>query len=478
MQRIRASLPAAKCIDDIISAIQSHPVTIIRGATGSGKSTQGPQYILESMIRNGKGSDANIICTQPRRVAAIGVAERVAAERNETVGDVVGYAVRGDTKVHQSRTKLLFCTTGVLLRRLHDDPELNGVSHVIVDEVHERSVDSDFLLILLRDIVRRRKSNSGIKVILMSATLDADQFANYFKIEGLGKPRVLEIPGFTYPVRVLHIEDILRQFTDNRQILSNTAGATITNNDSRLLDDADDDIDYDTDEADADADSDSTQAGLKLWILPLHAGLTPREQALVFKRPQSGRKVVLATNIAETSITIDDIEHVIDFGRVKESQYNPRTRISCLVETFASRAACRQRQGRAGRSRPGTCYKLFTRKLEQELMEAHQLPEIQRVPLTQLCLDLLSIGHSNIVEFLAQAIDPPPQKSVFAAISTLNDMGALIPNKSNAQWTLTPLGSAMARIPADVRIAKMLVLAATMGCFEQVLSLTAVLSGP
>ena len=206
MQAVRQKLPAWKQAADIVSAVRASSVTVISGETGCGKTTQVPQFILDDLIERSQGGATNIVCTQPRRLSAVGVAERVARERGETIGQSVGYQIRLESKKSKD-TRMLFCTTGILLRRMGEDTELAGVSHVIVDEVHERSVDGDFLLILLARLVRRRPD---IRVVLMSATLDASKFAEYFQRDGGKGAPALHIPGFTHPVKDVYLEECFK----------------------------------------------------------------------------------------------------------------------------------------------------------------------------------------------------------------------------------------------------------------------------
>jgi ATP-dependent RNA helicase DHX57 len=370
MLKFRQKLPSYQFRDKIISTVQSSQVIIICGETGCGKSTQTGQFILESQLSSGLGGSCNIICTQPRRISATSLAERVAAERAEDLGVTIGYTIRGET-IRSDKTRLSFCTTGILLRMLQGDPSLQGVSHVIVDEVHERSVDSDFLLVILKDLLLKRPD---FRLILMSATIDSETFAKYFR----GAP-VLEIPGFTHPVTDVYLEDILVKtgFVPEPRLRNRAGGvlkplANVAANaedeekekkedgeiegrnvkredglkseyeklrlDPRALnwlmkETGEDPIDYSLIAATVKyiCQSGSSDDGSiliflpgameikrcietikaesgeqrNLELLPLHANLSNREQSAVFKRPRKGvRKVIVSTNIAETSITM------------------------------------------------------------------------------------------------------------------------------------------------------------------------------
>lgn len=391
-------------------------------------------------------------------------------------------------------TKITFVTTGVLLRRLQtsggssDDvvAALADVSHVVVDEVHERSLDTDFLLVLLRDILRRRKD---LKVILMSATLDADVFERYFY--DVGPVGRVEIQGRTYPVQDWYMDDIVHatgfsgaEVEDDRgskPIAGNLMGVGFGIN-YDLIAETVHYIDQQLGEKDGGIliflpgtmEIDRTLQALRgfssFHALPLHASLLPIEQKRVFPlAPPGKRKVIAATNVAETSITIEDIVAVIDTGRVKETSFDPQNNMVRLAETWASRAACKQRRGRAGRVRAGECYKLYTRNAEAKMMERPE-PEIRRVPLEQLCLSIKAMGVQDVSNFLASALTPPESTAVEGAVRLLGQMGAITDDE------LTALGRHMSMIPADLRCGKLLVYGATFGCLEAALTISSVLT--
>lgn len=511
MLQARQSLPAWKLQDAIVSSVSANQVTIISGETGSGKSTQSVQFILDDLIKRCFGAQANIICTQPRRISALGLADRVADERCCKVGDEVGYAIRGESKQKQGATKITFVTTGVLLRRLQTSGgstedvvrSLADVSHVVIDEVHERSLDTDFLLVLLRDVLKKRKD---LKLVLMSATLDAKMFEDYFKASSsVGK---VEIEGRTYPVEDIYLDDILRMTGfgssdadgDESDLpedpRSNYGSGTSTPQPSigtalravgtrinyDLIARTVEQIDRSLGSADGGiliflpgvAEIDQTLRALRnvpnLHALPLHASLQSSEQRRVFPKPPHGlRKVIAATNVAETSITIEDIVAVIDTGRVKETSFDPANNMVKLAEVWASRAACKQRRGRAGRVRAGQCYKLYTRSAENKMAERPE-PEIRRVPLEQLCLSVRAMGVVDVPAFLASALTPPESLAVEGALKLLGKMGALDTTE------LTALGRHLSMIPADLRCGKLLVFGAVFGCLEACLTIAAVLT--
>ncbi|KAJ2059448.1 helicase [Coemansia sp. S146] len=520
MQKTRALLPAASVAATLVELIGSHRCVVVSGATGCGKTTQVPQFILDHGIRT--NSPTNIVCTQPRRISAVGVAGRVAEERASSVGDVVGYAVRGESRKSRD-TRLLFCTTGVLLRMIAADPGLVLVTHVVCDEVHERSVDSDLLLVLL---LQSMKLNPRLHVVLMSATAQSDLFAAYF---GSSSP-VVDIPGRTFPVDDVYIEDFVSgrseaelvpvfgngwadsarrrwdsaaskddagNWTARAQELMSSqsdrawASALVSwedrytqafNIDFALATSIVRHIHTTSDRGLAIlvfmpgvAEIQSTIAALKaidgLSVLPLHSGLSAAEQRRVFARPQEGRKVVVATNIAETSITIDDIGFVIDAGRVRELRHDYGTRVARLTTVLCSQAAAAQRRGRAGRTRPGVCFRMYTRRI-YDTMPLHADPEILRSPLEQVCLRVKALGHQDPRTILESALDPPPLLAITAAERLLVAVGACVEEFG----PLTALGKFIADIPVDLRLAKILVYGALMGVLDDALKIVALMA--
>lgn len=503
----RQSLPAWALKDAIVEAVNDHQVTIISGETGSGKSTQSVQFILDDMIERKVGATANIICTQPRRISALGLADRVSDERCSHVGEEVGYAIRGESAQKPGVTKITFVTTGVLLRRLQtsgpspDDiiASLADVSHVFLDEVHERSLDTDFLLALLRTVLSRRKD---FKLVLMSATLDAGVFEQYFNQSStVGK---IEIHGRTYPVDDYYLDDVIRFTGFDKNLLQSNLDdddddpgnhdAKITPSLSHTIRNIGAKINYELIASTVraiDFQLGAQEGGILIFLpgtyeinrvldsiskipnlhaLPLHASLTPTEQRRVFPpAPKGKRKVIAATNVAETSITIEDIVAVIDVGKVKETSFDPQNNMTKLEEVWASRAACKQRRGRAGRVKAGRCYKLYTRHAEAKMAERPE-PEIRRVPLEQLCLSVRAMGIKDVPAFLASALTPPEDMAVEGALDLLRRIGALDADD------LTALGRHLSMIPADLRCSKLMVYGATFSCLEACLTAAAILT--
>ncbi|KAK8017469.1 hypothetical protein PG993_013795 [Apiospora rasikravindrae] len=500
----RQKLPAWQVKDTVVKTVLDNQVTIIAGETGSGKSTQSVQFVLDDLYSKGYGNVANIICTQPRRISALGLADRVSEERCYKIGEEVGYSIRGEHK-SSAQTRITFVTTGVLLRRLQTSggrtedviASLADVTHVVIDEVHERSLDTDFLLSIIRDVLKRRRD---LKLILMSATLDAATFRDYFTCESLSVGLV-EISGRTYPVDDYYLDDIIRM-TDFKLEYGRHYDDTPVDSDkstdpvNKIIQKLGSRINYSllaetTKAIDASLYDSNKKGGIliflpgvmeinrtvnelkaisSLHVLPLHASLDTREQRRVFTSPPPGkRKVVVATNVAETSITIDDIVAVIDTGKVKETSYDPQNNMRKLEETWASRAACKQRRGRAGRVQAGICYKMYTAKLEQQMAERPE-PEIRRVALEQLCLSVRAMGTTDVAGFLARTPTPPTTSAVEGAIKLLQRMGALDGEE------LTSLGQQLAMIPADLRCGKLMVYGSIFGCLDEAVTIAAILS--
>ncbi|TKV91348.1 hypothetical protein SEVIR_9G090500v4 [Setaria viridis] len=526
MLEFRKSLPAYKDKERLLAAIARNQVIVISGETGCGKTTQLPQFVLEAEIESGRGAFCNIICTQPRRISAMAVAERVSTERGENLGESVGYKVRLEGMKGKD-THLLFCTSGILLRRLLSDRNLNGVTHVFVDEIHERGMNEDFLLIVLKDLLSRRRD---LRLILMSATLNAELFSSYF-----GGAPTIHIPGFTHPVRAHFLEDILERsgykltssnqlddygqdkvWKTQRQLLPRKRKNQITT----LVEDALKNSSFETYGSrtrDSLANWNPDCIGFNLieavlchicrkerpgavlvfmtgWddisclkdqlkahpllgdpnrvlLLACHGSMATAEQRLIFeKAPPNVRKVVLATNMAEASITINDIVFVVDCGKAKETTYDALNNTPCLLPSWISRASARQRRGRAGRVQPGECYHLYPRCVYDAFAE-YQLPELLRTPLNSLCLQIKSLQVGSIGEFLSAALQPPEPLAVQNAVEFLKMIGALDGNEN-----LTDLGCYLSMLPVDPKLGKMLIMGSVFRCIDPILTVVAGLS--
>ncbi|CAN1796382.1 DExH-box ATP-dependent RNA helicase DExH5, mitochondrial [Linum perenne] len=525
MVEFRKTLPAYKEKNAILTAVAENQVVIISGETGCGKTTQIPQFILESEIGVVRGAACSIICTQPRRISAISVSERVATERGEKLGESVGFKVRLEG-IKGRETHLLFCTTGILLRRLLVDQSLKGVTHVIVDEIHERGMNEDFLLIVLRDLLSRRPE---LRLILMSATLDAELFSSFFN-----RAPILRIPGFTYPVKTHFLENILEmtgyrlnafnQIDDygqekawklnkqgpkrrKSQIASAVEEALRTADFRKYRKETQDSLSlwnpdcigfnliefllsyicenerpgailvFLTGLDDISSLKDKLQAHTilgnptRVLLLTCHGSMASSEQRLIFDVPPAGvRKIVLTTNIAETSITIDDVVFVIECGKAKETSYDALNNTPCLLPSWISKVSAQQRRGRAGRVQPGECYHLYPRCVYDAFAE-YQLPEILRTPLQSLCLQIKSLKLGSISEFLSRALQSPELLAVEKAIEYLKVIGALDKNED-----LTVLGQYLTMLPVEPKLGKMLLLGAIFNCLDPIVTVVAGLS--
>ncbi|CAF1923983.1 DExH-box ATP-dependent RNA helicase DExH2 isoform X1 [Brassica napus] len=603
----RTKLPIASFREAITSAVESNQVVLIAGETGCGKTTQVPQYLLDHMWYS-KRESCKIICTQPRRISAISVSERISWERGESIGNNVGYKVRLNSKGGR-QSSVVFCTNGILLRVLVGKGGgscVPDITHIIVDEIHERDCYSDFMLAIIRDFL---PSNPHLRLILMSATLDAERFSEYF-----GGCPVVQVPGFTYPVRTFYLEDVLsvlkseknhhlisddssipdvkRDIKDEDEVAldeaiemawtndefealldlvssegshevynyrqSSTwltplmvfAGKGRVNNVCKLLAlgadcklkskegmtalelaekekqfEAAQIIREHTDNVQSNSQQEQvlldkymatinpeevdvglivnlmrklcrdSEAGAVLVFLPgweeisktkerllanpyfadsakyniicLHSRVPVEEQKRVFKRPPQGcRKIVLATNIAESAVTIDDVVYVIDSGRMKEKSYDPYNDVSTLESSWVSKANAKQREGRAGRCQPGICYHLYS-KLRAASLPEYRIPEVRRMPVDELCLQVKMLDPScNVNDFLQKLMDPPVDRSIANALTTLKDIGALTP-----QEELTELGQKFGQLPVHPRICKMLYFAILVSCLDPALIL-------
>ncbi|KAK4355822.1 hypothetical protein RND71_024793 [Anisodus tanguticus] len=615
----RSKLPIASFKDVITSTVESNQVVLISGETGCGKTTQVPQYILDHMW--GKGETCKIVCTQPRRISATSVSERISAERGESVGYTVGYKIRLESRGGR-QSSIMFCTNGVLLRVLVSNgsasfnkeaprkmgkDDISDITHIIVDEIHERDRYSDFMLAILRDLL---PSYPNLRLVLMSATLDAERFSKYF-----GGCPVIRVPGFTYPVKTFYLEDVLSivKSTENNHLDSTSTSVTseesiLTEEYKVALDEAinvtfsDDDLDallnlissdggpkvfnyqhslsgvtplmvfagkgcvgdicmllsfgadchlrandgktaLDWAERENQTEAaeiikkhmekssssceeqqhlldkylstvdpeliddvlieqllrkiciDSEVDGAILVFLPgwedinrtrerlkashyfndpskfsviaLHSMVPSVEQKRVFRRPPPGcRKIVLSTNIAETAITIDDVVHVIDSGRMKEKSYDPYNNVSTLQSSWVSKASAKQREGRAGRCQPGICYHLYS-KLRAASLPDFQVPEIKRIPIEELCLQVKLLNPDcKIEEFLQKTLDPPVYETIRNAIIVLQDIGAL-----SIDEKLTELGERLGSLPVHPLTSKMLLIAILLNCLDPALTL-------
>uniref|UniRef100_A0A9J8DM81 ATP-dependent RNA helicase DHX30 n=2 Tax=Cyprinus carpio TaxID=7962 RepID=A0A9J8DM81_CYPCA len=473
-------LPVDSYKDSVLEAVRSSQVVVIAGETGCGKTTRIPRFLLEGHVRRGEGAECNILVTQPRRISAVSVAHRVAQEMGPALRHCVGYQVRLESRPpERSGGALLFLTVGVLLRKLQSNPGLQGISHVIVDEVHERDVNTDLLLALLLSSI---KDNPDLRVVLMSATGDTQRLSQYF-----GGCPVVRVPGFMHPVQARFLEEVLAEMGRPTPPRRDRVDEKEVAPDLDLVADVIDHIHSNGEPGavlcflpgwqDIKAvqqkleEKAAFRSGSQL-ILPLHSSMAVSDQQTVFQRPPDGqRKIVLTTNIAETSVTIDDIVHVLDTGCQKEQNYDPRTKVSGLNTVWISQANVTQRRGRAGRCQPGHSYHLFPGG-QLESMAVFPVPEILRTPLESVIIQAkIHCPRSKAVDFLSRVLDSPDTAAVRVAVKNLMDIGVL-----DAAENLTPLGERVACVSCDPRLGKVLVLSALFSCVLPVLSVAACLT--
>ena len=518
----RQQLPIYQYKAEILDTIFSHPVSIISAETGSGKSTQCGSYILERELSSGR--DCRILITQPRRISAITLARRVSQEIGEapnvlgTMGSLVGYSIRLESKT-SAATRLTFATTGVLLRMLESSPMLEQLDCLILDEVHERTLETDLLFIALRELLKKR---SNLKIVLMSATVDAKMFSDYF-----GGAPVLDIPGRTYPVEIGFLEDAVEATNDitgedmtpspepeetpddnddrpaEHQSVEKAELSGYSNKTRKRLAKMDEyRIDYGlivklakaiaTKPAYAHYNSamlifmpglaeirrlhrallgtDTFSRGWHLHLL--HSSFSTEDLEGAFSKPPNGeKKIVIATNIAETGITIPDVTAVIDTCKEKVMRYNERRQLSKLTEGFISRSSAKQRRGRAARVQDGLCFHLVTRHHHDNVMQDQSTPEILRLSLQDPILRIKIWNFGSAEETLEAAITPPPRKNIARAVVKLQEAGALTGTEQ-----LTPLGEQVARLPLDASTAKLAILGAVFRCLEPVLAIISIMT--
>jgi ATP-dependent RNA helicase DHX29 len=518
----RQQLPIFEHRERIIESIDAHQVTILCAETGAGKSTQVPAFILENELSSGR--NCRILVTQPRRISAISLAKRVSEELGEaknhlgTHRSLVGYAIRLESTTTSS-TRITYATTGVLLRMLENVREFEAVSHLVLDEVHERTLELDLAFIAIKRLTQCRPD---LKVILMSATVDATKFSRYF-----GDAPILTVPGRSYPVEIRYLEDAIEHTIEQY----NTNGTRSLETGREVpADDPDDGQRVKSDLTGLDHYRTETRAMVAnydeyrinyslianlaafiashemyakysraiLIFMPgiaeirqlhhtltshqtfregwsfnlLHSSFSSEDLEQAFMPPPIGRrKIVIATNIAETGITIPDITAVIDTCKEKTMRFDERRQMSRLTENFTSKSSCRQRRGRAARVQEGLCFHLVTKYRFENLLSEQHVPEMLRLSLQEPALRIKIWGFGDIEETLAQALDPPTSKNIRRAIEALKDVGALA--KSEA---LTPLGQQLARLPLDIWLGKLAILGIVFGCLDAAVTIASIMS--
>ncbi|KAF5402362.1 DEAH (Asp-Glu-Ala-His) box polypeptide 8 [Paragonimus heterotremus] len=452
----RQSLPIFRLKDELLNAVNDNKVLIVIGETGSGKTTQITQYLAEA----GYVNTGRIGCTQPRRVAAMSVAKRVSEEFGCRLGQEVGYTIRFEDCT-APETKIKYMTDGMLLRECLIDPDLRQYSVIMLDEAHERTIHTDVLFGLLKKAIQKR---DDMKLIVTSATLDSVKFSQYFF-----EAPIFTIPGRTYPVEILYSLEPENDYLD---------AALNTVMQIHLTEPPGDILVFLTGQEEIDSGCELLYERMKalgsdvpeLIILPVYAALPSEMQSRIFDpAPPGSRKVVIATNIAETSLTIDGIYYVIDPGFVKQKVYSSKSGMDQLIVTPISQAQAKQRAGRAGRTGPGKCYRLYTERAYRDEMLATNVPEIQRTNLASTVLQLKAMGINDLLSF--DFMDPPPLQTLVAAMETLHGLSAL-----DDEGLLTRLGRRMAEFPLEPMLSKMLIMSVHLQCSEEVLTIVSMLS--
>ncbi|KAL9242097.1 hypothetical protein vseg_016132 [Gypsophila vaccaria] len=455
IQEQRQSLPIYKLKKELIQAVHEHQVLVVIGETGSGKTTQVTQYLAEA----GYTTKGKIGCTQPRRVAAMSVAKRVAEEFGCRLGEEVGYAIRFEDCTGPD-TVIKYMTDGMLLREILIDENLSQYSVIMLDEAHERTIHTDVLFGLLKKLVRRRPD---LRLIVTSATLDADKFSGYFF-----DCNIFTIPGRTFPVEILYTKQPETDYLD---------AALITVLQIHLTEPEGDILVFLTGQEEIDFACQCLYERMKalgrnvpeLIILPVYSALPSEMQSRIFDpAPPGKRKVVVATNIAEASLTIDGIFYVVDPGFAKQNVYNPKQGLDSLVITPISQASAKQRAGRAGRTGPGKCYRLYTESAYRNEMSPTTIPEIQRINLGMTTLTMKAMGINDLLSF--DFMDPPPPQALISAMEQLYSLGAL-----DEEGLLTKLGRKMAEFPLEPPLSKMLLASVDLGCSDEILTMIAMI---
>ena len=542
-----AELPVGRHRLEIIETVSDNLYSIVTGATGSGKTTQVPQILLENAIEHGEGGSCNIVCTQPRRIAAVSVARRVAAERDEPLQDSIGYHVRFDAKLPSPGGSITYCTTGILLEQLKHDTDgiLDRISHLVIDEAHERDLNIDMVLLLIKTKFQERQKlgRTVPKVILMSASIDATLFANYFSSSdetGNTVPcPVLSVPGRGFHISEVYIEEIIntmikeypKEYNDVVQIdseyrkyvkaeLAYTRDQNLSSPSTRPIIDWDQTTQRYEDENESKTVAytkndeyvpislvavtiayicSTSSGGSILAFLPglqdiirlrdyllkspiygvdftdlsnfiisvLHSSTPTEEQQNIYnKLPRGCRRIILSTNIAETSVTVPDVEYVVDTGKHNEKRYDPSARITRLQCTWESGSSARQRAGRAGRVKDGFYYALYSRDRRTD-MRSSANPEIRRNDLQATCLSVMAQGFREpTTAILSKALEPPPAHAITVAMENLRAIEACTEDGS-----LTNLGRLLSKFPVHPQLGKMILMGAIFGCLDPMLIL-------
>ncbi len=465
---VNTGLPISAKREEIIAALKANPVVIVSGATGSGKTTQIPGMCVAA----GLGRDGRIGCTQPRRIAAITIARRVSEELGYPVGTAVGYKIRFSDKTAEN-TLIKIMTDGILLSEAQHDPHLNEYDALVIDEAHERSLNIDFILGLIKTILPRRPD---LKVVITSATIDTQKFSAAFE-----NAPVIDVSGALYPVTVQYQPPPAKKSSATGDgDAASCVDLAVAAVERVIADEATGDVLVFMPTARDIRETCRILTGRKhasLTVLPLYAQIPPERQESVFKK-RRGRKVVVATNIAETSLTVPGIRYVVDTGLARIPYYNPRTRVTSLAVRKISQSSARQRQGRCGRVSDGVCVRLYP---EKDFLKRHLFtpPEILRANLAEVILRMMSLNLGDVRRF--PFVDPPMEKSIADGFEVLHELGAIASAERRGRspadrYQLTKTGLLMAKIPADPRLSRILIEAGRSGCLEAALVIAAALS--
>ncbi|KAL0947236.1 hypothetical protein HGRIS_013357 [Hohenbuehelia grisea] len=457
----RERLPIFKHRQKILHCLEQYAVTIVVGQTGCGKTTQIPQYLFES----GWAAEGKVIaCTQPRRIAATSVAGRVATEVGTILGEEVGYTIRFEDVSDKEKTRILYMTDGMLFRETLIDPLLTRYSVIMIDEAHERSVYTDLLLGVLKKIRRKRPS---LRLIVSSATLDAASFLNFFTSgsESSNEATIVSLEGRMHPVEIAYLKEPTTDYVRAAAVTACQIHSQHGPGDVLIFLTGREEIDLCIEHI-GELSAGRTRSAQQLVPLPLHAGLTSEEQLSVFETNSDGaRKIIVSTNIAEASVTIDGVKFVIDCGFVKIRTYNPTTALASLAVVPISTASATQRAGRAGRTAPGVCYRLYTLSAFEGLVSTIT-PEIARTDLTVPILQLKALGIDDLMKF--EWVTAPPAEAVLRGLEGLFAGGMI-----NEEGGMTVMGEQVAECPVDLSVARMLFKSKELRCGDEVLTIAA-----
>ncbi|CAN6468009.1 unnamed protein product [Victoria cruziana] len=461
----RKTLPVWQQRQEFLDVLEKNQTLVLVGETGSGKTTQIPQFVVEAGYTSNR---KQIACTQPRRVAAMSVSRRVAEEMDVTIGEEVGYSIRFED-CSGPKTILKYLTDGMLLREAMTDPLLERYRVIILDEAHERTLATDVLFGLLKEVLKNR---ADLKLVVMSATLEAEKFQGYFN----GAP-LMKVPGRLHPVEIFYTQEPERDYLDAAIRTCVQIHTCEPSGDILVFLTGEEEIEDACRRLNKEVNNMGDQVG-PVKVVPLYSTLPPAMQQKIFEpAPPAvkeggppGRKIVVSTNIAETSLTIDGIVYVIDPGFAKQKVYNPRVRVESLLVSPISKASAHQRAGRAGRTQPGKCFRLYTEKSFQDDLQPQTYPEILRSNLANVVLTLKKLGIDDLVHF--DFMDPPAPETLMRALELLNYLGAL-----DDEGNLTRLGEIMSEFPLDPQMSKMLVVSPEFNCSNEILSVSAMLSG-